>query len=345
MSDFIIGNRKRNTALDSYKGILMILVVFLHVLQWATSDSGEWIGNTIWAIQMPGFMIVSGYLGKRDINTAGELAGRLKKGFLRYFIPFLTWFYLVYVLLLGRHDRNILAATDYVITCIDSAYWFLYTLFCISSYFYLINYFETKVNGVVKKVIIGFLMMVVYAVVLIAITKISGGGVDFLGIKFILYYSCFYFLGHLINELKDTIDTRGIIINKYVSFLCLVVTAVIVFNFDLVHIEYQYFPLLMRLIAGVTGCEVLWCIVKKNERVFEKFKINAIGKYTLEIYCVHMFVLHFIDIDNDAILFSQKGTVDTLWILMTVTVLTGVLIFVIKSIPIADMLFFGNKKK
>ena len=44
MSELIIGNRKRNTALDSYKGMLMILVVFLHVLQWATSDSGEWIG-------------------------------------------------------------------------------------------------------------------------------------------------------------------------------------------------------------------------------------------------------------------------------------------------------------
>ena len=88
-----------------------------------------------------------------------------------------------------------------------------------------------------------------------------------------------------------------------------------------------------------------WCIVKKNERVFEKFKINVIGKYTLEIYCVHMFVLHFIDIDNNAILFSQKGSIDTLWILLTVTALTGVLIFVIKSIPIADMLFFGDKKK
>ena len=48
----------RNRTLDIYKGILIILVVIRHVLQYSVTDAGGILTNIIWAIQMPGFTLM-----------------------------------------------------------------------------------------------------------------------------------------------------------------------------------------------------------------------------------------------------------------------------------------------
>ena len=55
--------QNRNRTLDVYKGVLIVLVVFRHVLQYSVADEGRILTNFIWAVQMPGFMLVC---GKKD---------------------------------------------------------------------------------------------------------------------------------------------------------------------------------------------------------------------------------------------------------------------------------------
>ena len=55
--------------LDIYKGLLIILVVIRHVLQYSVTDEGGILTNTIWTIQMPGFMLVSGYFSARSVEN------------------------------------------------------------------------------------------------------------------------------------------------------------------------------------------------------------------------------------------------------------------------------------
>ena len=57
----------RNITLDIYKGLLISLVVVRHVLQYSVVDEGGILTNIIWAVQMPGFMFISGYFAVKDI--------------------------------------------------------------------------------------------------------------------------------------------------------------------------------------------------------------------------------------------------------------------------------------
>lgn len=63
----------RNVLLDEYKGMLIILVVIRHVLQYSVSDEGGILTNLIWAVQMPGFMFISGYFCAKKY-VGGEIS-------------------------------------------------------------------------------------------------------------------------------------------------------------------------------------------------------------------------------------------------------------------------------
>ena len=65
----------RNLTLDIYKGLLIILVVLRHVLQYSVSDEGGILTNFIWAVQMPGFMLVEG-ISQPGKWTVGALWAR-----------------------------------------------------------------------------------------------------------------------------------------------------------------------------------------------------------------------------------------------------------------------------
>lgn len=75
-----VGGGKRNRIIDSYKGVLIALVVLGHVLEYSVSDwDNNIFQNFIWAVQMPGFMLVAGYFSFRKISTGKKLLEIYKK--------------------------------------------------------------------------------------------------------------------------------------------------------------------------------------------------------------------------------------------------------------------------
>ena len=65
----LIGGGQRNKALDCYKGVLIVLVVLGHIFEYSVSDwNHNILQNLIWAVQMPGFMLVSGYFSFREVG-------------------------------------------------------------------------------------------------------------------------------------------------------------------------------------------------------------------------------------------------------------------------------------
>ena len=45
----------RNSVIDSLRGVLILLVIARHALQFSVEEEGGIFTNIIWAIQMPGF--------------------------------------------------------------------------------------------------------------------------------------------------------------------------------------------------------------------------------------------------------------------------------------------------
>ena len=104
------------------------------------TDEGGILTNIIWAIQMPGFMLVSGYFSFRNVGNTNELSKRIIASMQHYALPFLSWWFLVNVLLLGGFNRDVLAAAEHITFHVDSGMWFLWAVFVLSILATICNY-------------------------------------------------------------------------------------------------------------------------------------------------------------------------------------------------------------
>ena len=86
------GDRPRNRALDSVKGIAVLLVVFGHYIPASSPDYWRWFaGSFIYSFHMPVFFIISGYLfgrGRQPLGPRAVLRFSGKKA-QRLMVPFL----------------------------------------------------------------------------------------------------------------------------------------------------------------------------------------------------------------------------------------------------------------
>ena len=193
-----IGEGQRNKAIDCYKGVLIVLVVLGHIFEYSVSDwNHNILQNLIWAVQMPGFMLVSGYFSFREVKNGEKLLVGYRKSVERYLLPFLTWFVLISVLLLGNYEHNVLTALISLAWRVDGGLWFIWVVFVLSLIMGLCNLIRGKVNGFVKQLLTVAVTVGVSYGVLLILAKLTS--INFLGIKFILYYGLFYALGWFIR--------------------------------------------------------------------------------------------------------------------------------------------------
>ena len=122
--------------IDNLKGIAILLVVIRHVMQANITDCSETtIGNAIFAVQMPLFMAIAGFFSitsDKYYQNAEALKAYAKKRAIHYMLPFFSWFVVVYVLIRGFYDRNLVRAITTLINNVDVGLWFLYVVFVLS---------------------------------------------------------------------------------------------------------------------------------------------------------------------------------------------------------------------
>lgn len=331
-------NKKRNVILDAYKGMLIILVVLRHVLQYSVDDEGGIITNIIWAIQMPGFMLVSGYFSARRIECLKDAGKRILSSVRCYALPFFSWFILVDVFLLGRFDRNPLTGLKHLLYHVDSGLWFLWSIFVLSICMTFVNFaFSSRKQRIIKT-----------ALVIVLSFIIIGGtgyfcGISFLGIKYVLYYSVFYGFGWFVKQSQQWWINWWHCIENGVFFLCIAVFLAIIFNYDLYNTSDSLVSILLRCIAGFSGNAIVISVCKKNERLLAKMKLNWLGMYTLEIYATHIYFTHLLNMNGG--FFTLFGFATFLTSLLLTIVFTLLVIVSIKAIPWADYVMYGKKAK
>lgn len=119
---------KRNQRIDLLRGLAMLMVVFGHTLTGCTANSEEtFLFNVIWALQMPLFMVISGYVTK--YSTIPTSLSALLRFFLRktvaYLLPWVVWTFGVWGLLFGE---TAFFDLPWLLYHMDSGYWFLFSL-------------------------------------------------------------------------------------------------------------------------------------------------------------------------------------------------------------------------
>lgn len=124
--------------LDNLKGLLIILVILGHAIQFTISDYQHvFLFRFIYSFHMPLFFMISGYLTfKTQYNSK-----LIQKRATQLLVPFVTWAFLTPILESGTPDviRSFTA-----LLYPDNGLWFLYNLFVYCAVFNLTELFACK---------------------------------------------------------------------------------------------------------------------------------------------------------------------------------------------------------
>jgi fucose 4-O-acetylase-like acetyltransferase len=197
----------RNQTVDILRGIAMLLVVLGHTLSGCTVNSeSSFLYNIIWTLQMPLFILISGYVTKysRPVNSRRGILIYMGKKTLAYLLPWAVWTFLVRGVI---YEQKYFLNLKHIFFNMDSGYWFLFTLWCIVIIFglsqFISQYFCTRENQYAK--FVAHIIAYVFGMAILAVIGIVVG-MSFLCIKLTLYYMPFYFAGFLYGQIDGNLS-------------------------------------------------------------------------------------------------------------------------------------------
>ena len=234
----------------------MLLVVLGHTMTGCTIDSQKsFLFNIIWSLQMPLFILISGYVTKysRPISDGKGLWKYVKRRTVAYMLPWAVWSFLVRGIIFGEDGflnvKNLLWN-------MDSGYWFLATIWTISMIFSIASFIAERVSkeNLLKKQTVLLGCYLVGMVLLVGIGAILG--LSFFAIKLTLYYMPFYYAGFLYGQFDDRMKESEIgkkIIDSVVA-ICFVVWLFVILRFPLYEMSDGGFAIILRAATSLAGC-------------------------------------------------------------------------------------------
>ena len=246
----------RNYFVDIMRGIAMLLVVLEHTMTGCTVDSQKsFLFNIIWSLQMPLFILISGYVTKysRPISDSRGLWKYVKRRTIAYMLPWAVWSFVVRGLIFGQDGflnvRNLLWN-------MDSGYWFLATIWTISMIFGIASFVAERLSkeSVLKKQAV-LLMCYLAGMVLLAGMGLLLG-LSFFAIKLTLYYMPFYYAGFLYGQFDDKImeSESGKKIVDCVVAVCFVIWLYVILRYSLYDMADSGFAIILRAATSLAGC-------------------------------------------------------------------------------------------
>ena len=283
--------QSRNKDIDFVKGVLIFLVVLGHSLEvFQTQDfSTNSIHTAIYSFHMPMFVFLSGLFGRSNLQL--DFISLLKKKFNQLLYPAIIFWCIDCGIIVGT--RHLLATYKTGCDNILSFYWFFKMLFaCI-----FISYFSDRISRKYK--FVGCITTFALLVLLLRFDK-------YYDIIFYYPFYCFalYYGRKVTQRITNAISTISpwVIVLFFVAYNGLVITnftwsdTVYVHNINIYTIKeavqsaYTFLISISSLFVYFVFFLFLAqkCQVSKTLHQF----ISDTGKYTLQIYVIHIIIMH-----------------------------------------------------
>ena len=340
--------KKRNSSIDAIRGIAITLVMIGHVFVHNHMEDA-YVYDFIKAVQMPLFMIVSGYLcgqGRKisDIKTYGKVMG---KRAVSYLIPFFSWLTIMHLNNLGEAYRIIFFQLDYGL-------WFLAVLFILTFMVYTAQLAAGRIrekNFILSETI----FWIVYGIFCMVLVLQILTGNTFLSPYLTIIYVPFYMLGYVVGnygkkflcwstkesgkiECKNNHVIQAAAGVMMIAFLYLVITR----NLNSMETKLDS---IIQMAASVLGSisiiyGILWWKDGKLKNIFAK-----IGGYTLEIYVIHYHFANMLNFnDKQYNFYTLEGFLFVLVSFVAMSAVTFACVWTMKKVHIVDFLFFGKNQ-
>lgn len=330
---------KRNTFVDTIRGIAMLLVVLGHTMTGCTKGSQvSFLYNMIWSLQMPLFILVSGFVTRysRGCYDRGSLMGFVWRRTVAYLIPLLVWTFAVRGFIFSE---SCYLNPKWVVFHMDSGYWFLFTIWTISMSFGFAEYIAKRfVRSNRGDVFITSILFFSGGGVLLVIGRFMG--LNFLCIKLTLYYMPFYWVGYLYGKYRDILMAYkfGDTIKNSVIALCTFVWLYILSNVNLFGSPDIGTSVILRVVSSLAGCIAVCGLTKslmETTHSAEKQLFANRGGYlcwagvhSLEIYLGQYLVLNILKMNELPTFVSIQGlSLTAANFLLTIILLHVIILF------------------
>lgn len=309
--------------LDNLKGLLIILVILGHAIQFTLPDyENAFAFRFIYSFHMPLFFFISGYLANRGCFKKGVISKRV----LQLLVPFVIWALIGPLLKSGTLD---LAGFIDTLLYPDKGLWFLYNLFVYSAIFTGVEWLHEKAK-INRWIIVGGGYIVLGALMVVFLTKFN--------CTQLCYHYIFFTVGYGYKTLSIQPKYRYLLLGG-------VIFAVLVpfWTTSGSPLFYTYinlggaFAYLYRYGVQIIG---MWFFFETGRRFLNSsmFFISEYGTLTLGIYALQFSVLHhlfnFIGLDSIVLKISIEA--------ITATVICYILVKTIKCVPYLRLLLIGD---
>lgn len=268
---------------DNLKGILMILVVLGHAIQYSLVG-GECESNRLWnyiySFHMPAFMAVSGWLSYRVGGGKNRLS-IIYRRFLQLLVPYFAW-EIIYRMINGN-----LTGESLFIILTHPYFWFLWVLFFIIVTFQFGDWLSEKIK--VKQVFVMICLAFLYTIIMVVCE------IRILGFQFIAYYFLFYVVGYYIHKYP-----KLVVHNIGILTLLVFIWAFLAWFWNMHELppfmsilplpgsmlQYAY-----RFLTGLVAVYVLLCIAPNIMNMACPKMLVELGQISLGIYVVHLLII------------------------------------------------------
>ena len=339
--------KQRNNSIDAIKGVAILLVMFGHVFVHNHMED-PYVYDFIKAVQMPLFIIISGYLcGQgRTVSNMREYGIVMKKRAIAYMVPFFAWFTVMHLDTLAEAYKIIFVQLDYGL-------WFLAVLFILT----FMVYTAQLVTGMLKaksSILSELIFWGVYiALALVLVIQIFTGN-SILSPYLTIIYVPFYMLGYIIgnygkkflcwgtNEQRK-LDCKNNCMIQSLAILAFAVFLYLVAAKNLNSMETKI-DTLIQMLASVLGCAgIIYGVLQLKEGKLKNI-FAKIGGYTLELYVVHYHFANMLNFkDKQYDFYTLEGFVFVMVSFVVMCAVTFCCIWVMKMVKLLNFFFFGKK--
>ncbi|MGN0334352.1 MAG: acyltransferase family protein [Lachnospiraceae bacterium] len=340
--------KERNRSIDAIKGVAITLVMLGHVFVHNFMED-PYLYDFIKVVQMPLFMIVSGYLGGigRKVSDFGQYREILGKRAVTYLVPLFFWLTILHPDELGYAYRTIFFHLDYGL-------WFLAVLFLLT--FFVCTAQLAASFAKERKLLSEVVFWGVYGIFCLILLIQCLSGNTFLSPSLTLLYVPFYMLGYVTGNYGRAYlcwgtGESGKLDCKDSRFVRAVVPVMAVFLIRLIIVRdlnaiTGLADTIIQMIASVLGSlTVIYAVLWWKEGRIRNF-FAWIGQYTLEIYVIHYHFAYLLNLKHQRYEFySWKGFLFVIASFAVMSAVTWLCILLLKRFAITDLLAFGKRKE
>lgn len=298
----------RNPTIDIIRGIAILMVVLGHTMTGCTMNAeNSFLYNVIWTLQMPLFILISGYVTKysRTITSWNAYGRFAYKKTLAYLMTWTVWTFVVRGLIF---KQTLYLNVKYILFNMDSGYWFLFTLWTIVMIYGFAQFFSERICTNKSKITKLLVLMIVYVFGMAILASIGFVmGLSFLSIKLTLYYMPFYFAGFLYGQFDVELGKckHRSQIKEITIAVCFIVWITLMVRFNFYSIGEGISGIILRALTSMMGCIAVCGFISKFVENKPERKsslgwvlLRNVGVHSLEIYLIHYLFLSMVKFDQ-----------------------------------------------